>query len=143
MCSNGNDIKMCQSTLLVQPNSENPSFNEHYSKCPLIGQVGFTRLYSQHVHKSSINDSKMYQCVNRGDESPFIKPNSNSLDHDGELAVKKDDDGWLKLVTKPCPGLDNAGQRRCLGHRPDQCVHAASPGTLIEILIILFFHVRI
>jgi hypothetical protein len=112
---------MCQSALWSQPGDNgNTPFHEEYSKCPLIGQSGFTGLYSQHIQKVSMNDSKMYQCVNRGDESPF------SLDD-------KETDDWLELVTEPCPAQPiiwewNAPltHRRCLGQRPDQCVDALS-----------------
>ena len=111
---------MCQSTLWSQPDDNgNTPFHKEYSKCPLIGQSRFARLYSQQIQNVSMNDRKMYQCVNRGDESPF------SVDD-------KETDDWLELVTEPCPVQPNIARnaplthRRCLGQRPDQCVDALS-----------------
>jgi hypothetical protein len=97
---------MCQSSVWSQP--DHTPFHQEYSKCPLIGQSGFTGL-SQQIQKISMHDSKMYQCVNRGDENPFSKKSSD-----------EGTDDWLKLVTKPC---SKSRHRRCLGHTPHQCIY--------------------
>ena len=119
MCTNGNDIKMCQSSKWSQPVNDSVSTPLHstYSKCPLIGKPGLFGVFNQQINSIAMNDRKVYECLNRGDENPFPVKGADKGTWKGN--------DWLKLVTTTCPytGYEN---RRCLGHRPEQCVKGRS-----------------
>ena len=108
VCPNKNDLKLCQSSLWGQPDTNLKPLS-HYLKCPLPGRPNVTGLYSQQILDLNVNDTRVYHCFNRGDENPF--------------SPKKTDNGkadWLQLVKTPCE--EGEDFRRCLGYRPDKCV---------------------
>ena len=65
-----------------------------------------------------MQDGKVYNCLNRGDETPY-KPSEIRTSNQTDNIKKRT---WLELVNEPCPGGFN--DRRCLGWRADVCVNA-------------------
>ena len=91
---------------------------DHYSgpplsKCTLQHNANDTSPNGQWIKSVEKSDGRIFHCLNRGDENPFEKKGK-----------KNAADDWLKLVNTPCPDNEKMRNRRCLGGRPDKCIHA-------------------
>ena len=66
----------------------------------------------QWISPTKKGDDQVYHCMNRADEDPFSKRKSGN-----SSSIEK---SWLQFVNTQCE-IDFF--RRCLGDRPDICVH--------------------
>ena len=88
------------------------------STCNPIDHPEYILPYGQTVDNEFIADGGHYDCLNRGDENPFLIRNitSNGTDADSKT--------WTQWINTPCPKNQYNEFRRCLGSRPDVCVKA-------------------
>ena len=80
--------------------------------CTPIGHPEFVMPFGQTVATEFIVDHRQFNCLNRGDEKPFLIKNSGSNGTEDDIKT------WTQWINTQCP----IEHRRCLGSRPDRCV---------------------
>ena len=91
------------------------------SSCNPIDHPEYILPYGQTVDNEFIADGGQYDCLNRGDENPFLIRNITSKT-------------WTQWINTPCPKDQYNEFRRCLGSKPDVCVNAACKYLLLIII---------
>ena len=70
------------------------------------------------IGEVEVNDTRMYHCHNRMDESPFT---ISKTENDNDKSKKKT---WIEFVkTIPSYPEDTLYGQRCLGSRADKVIH--------------------
>ena len=122
LCPNKEDLKFCKNaTSWSLPVADKWKAIDEHVYCHVEGKPDSQSPHGQLIKKSTNNDGRIYNCVNRRDEEPF-KANKAVNSTEGGAQKK-----WLDDVNSPCPIEDsqNIKYRRCLGQRADHCVWAA------------------
>ena len=119
LCPNAEDLKFCKNaTSWSLPDADwKPilfDFSDNYVSCNHLKDEPNPQ--GQQIKKSTNNDGRIYNCVNRRDEEAF-KANKAVNSTEGGAQKK-----WLDDVNKPCP--EGKRYRRCLGQRADHCIDA-------------------
>ena len=91
-----------------------------FSTCPLIDHPGYIAPFGQTVISGLIADGNQYNCLNRGDENPFLITNSESNE------TETDSKTWTQWINTPCSEDVLRQERRCLGLSPEICVNSDS-----------------
>ena len=118
LCENKNDLKACKMNL---PNM-NWTHIKYLSTCTPIDHPEYKMPFGQTVDNAHIADHSQYNCLNRGDEDPFLIMNNESNETESKT--------WRQWLNIPC---DKTRLRRCLGSRPDRCVDASGKHILVNI----------
>ena len=121
LCPNKEDLKFCKNaTSWSLPDADKWETIRDHVYCHVEGKPDSQSPHGQLIKKSTDNDGRIYNCVNRRDEEPF-KANKAVNSTEGGAQKK-----WLDDVNKPCPApsWDNYPNhyRRCLGQRADHCI---------------------
>ena len=123
LCQNKEDLKFCKNaTSWSLPDTDfKPIYltdSDNYVSCNHLKDQPNPQ--GQQIKKSTNNDGRVYNCVNRRDEEPF-KANKAVNSTEGGAQKK-----WLDDVNSPCPIKDTRSSkyRRCLGQRADHCIKA-------------------
>ena len=109
LCDNKEDLKWCKAASnWTVPDNWTPMYNSNNmhleKKCTTLND---TDPQGQWIDSEDKTDG-IFQCINRKDENPFSKQKNVT-----------DGNSWIELVNSTCDDLD---KRRCLGHKPTQCV---------------------
>ena len=117
LCPNKEDLKFCKNaTSWSLPNANTWAAAIDHVYCHVEGKPDSQSPHGQLIKKSTNNDGRIYNCVNRRDEEPF-KANKAVNSTEGGAQKK-----WLDDVISPCP--KGPEYRRCLGQRADHCIKA-------------------
>ena len=119
LCPNKEDLKFCKNaTSWSLPDAEKLEAIRDHVYCHVEGKPDSQSPHGQLIKKSTNNDGRVYNCVNRRDEEPF-KANKAVNSTEGGAQKK-----WLDDVNSPCPIKDTwrVKYRRCLGQRADHCI---------------------
>ena len=117
LCPNKSDLKWCKNaSSWSQPDAEWKPLHDSFL-CSLSHLPNMTKHNGQWIEDEEAGDGRVYNCLNRMDETPFVQRRTKNA---SKNASKKT---WQEWVNEPC---DYISKRRCLGTRPDQCVDAIS-----------------
>ena len=86
--------------------------NKATSTCTPIDHPEYVMPFGQTVATEFIVDHRQFNCLNRGDEKPFLIKNSGSNGTEDDIKT------WTQWINTQCP----REHRRCLGSRPDRCI---------------------
>ena len=93
------------------------------SACTPVDHLDYIMPFGETIATRFVADG-YYNCLNRGDEHPFLITNN------GRNGTDLDSKTWTQWLNTPClndteidPGIYH---RRCLGSRPDICIDPKS-----------------